>query len=84
MQHYTLTELSQETGVSPRRIRYWIERGLVPRGVNDGADTHRAHRWGVYTYDHVRRILAVRDLLDQNRSIADIRDHFQPLFGGRP
>ena len=86
MEYYTLAELSNETGVPARNIRYWIEQGLVPKGVNANVPTgkKRAGRWGVYTYDHVRRVLAVRDLADQNRSVADMRDFFNPLFGDRP
>lgn len=72
MQRYTLAALSQETGVTERCIRGWIQRGMVPRGDPNG-------RYGAYTYDHVRRILAIRDLKDNNMSNADIRDRFDPI-----
>lgn len=82
MQYYTLDELSYETGIPARRIRFWIEQGLVPKSVNERVPRgkQRSRRWGVYTYDHVRRVLAVAELFENNYSIKDARDHFNPIF----
>lgn len=86
MEYYTLNQLAQETGVSRHRIKSWMDRGIIPRGVNaaNGGKYIRANLQGVYTYQHVRDILTVARLLDENRKLEDIRDYLNPLFGERP
>ena len=71
---FTVEQLSYHTGVSARRIRKWISIGLVPRAK-------RAGRYGGYTHEHIRRVREVMGLVEQNRTLEDMRDYFNPYTG---
>lgn len=53
-----LAELAHEAGVSPRTVRYYIQRGLLPAPDFRGAET-------AYGRDHLLRLNAIRRLQDQ-------------------
>jgi DNA-binding transcriptional MerR regulator len=52
---WKLTELAEEAGVSPRTVRYYVQRGLLPAPPFKGPDT-------VYGEDHLLRLKAIRAL----------------------
>lgn len=50
---FTLEELAEATGMTPRNVRAYQTRGLIPRPTREG-------RRSVYGPDHVRQILAIQ------------------------
>jgi DNA-binding transcriptional MerR regulator len=50
---FTLEELAEATGMTPRNVRAYQTRGLIPRPVREG-------RRSVYGPDHVRQITAIQ------------------------
>jgi DNA-binding transcriptional MerR regulator len=52
---WKLTELAEAAGVSPRTVRYYVQRGLLPAAPFKGPDT-------VYGEDHLLRLKAIRAL----------------------
>jgi hypothetical protein len=52
-QRFTLEELAEATGMTPRNVRAYQTRGLIPRPIREG-------RRSVYGPDHVRQILAIQ------------------------
>ncbi len=52
---WKLAELAAATGVSPRTVRYYVQRGLLSAPPFKGPDT-------VYSEDHLRRLKAIRVL----------------------
>lgn len=55
---YKLDELAERAGVSPRTVRYYVQRGLLPAPVFRGRDT-------AYSEDHLVRLRAIRRLQDR-------------------
>lgn len=53
-----LAELAHAAGVSPRTVRYYIQRGLLPAPDFRGAET-------AYGREHLLRLQAIRRLQDQ-------------------
>jgi DNA-binding transcriptional MerR regulator len=56
---YKLEELATEAGVSPRTVRYYVQRGLLPAPEFRGRDT-------VYDEEHVVRLRAIRRLQERH------------------
>lgn len=52
---WKLTELAEAAGVSPRTVRYYVQRGLLPAPPFKGPDT-------VYGEEHLLRLKAIRAL----------------------
>jgi Ca-activated chloride channel family protein len=52
---WKLTELAEAAGVSPRTVRYYVQRGLLPAPPFRGPDT-------VYGEEHLVRLRAIRVL----------------------
>lgn len=52
---WKLAELAAEAGVTPRTVRYYVQRGLLPAPPFKGPDT-------VYGEEHLRRLKAIRVL----------------------
>ncbi len=52
---WKLAELAEEAGVSPRTVRYYVQRGLLPAPPFKGPDT-------VYGEEHLLRLKAIRVL----------------------
>jgi DNA-binding transcriptional MerR regulator len=61
----TLAELSHETGVPSRTIRFYISRGLVEGPLKAG-------RGALYTPAHADRIRRILELQSQGRTLAEI------------
>lgn len=55
---WKLEELADEAGVSPRTVRYYVQRGLLPAPVFRGRDT-------AYSAEHLVRLRAIRRLQEQ-------------------
>ena len=55
---WKLPDLAEEVGVSPRTVRYYVQRGLLPAPVFRGKDT-------VYGDEHVQRLKAIRRLQEK-------------------
>jgi DNA-binding transcriptional MerR regulator len=76
---YKLEELARDAGVSPRTVRYYVQRGLLPPPLFKGRDT-------VYSTDHLLRLRAIRRLQERflpldaiaveigRRSVDELRD----------
>ena len=62
---YSLMELSEKTGVSPRNIRYYISKNLL-----DGPS--QVGRNAVYTEDHLERIGQIKEMKEQGLSLHEI------------
>jgi DNA-binding transcriptional MerR regulator len=60
-----LAELSEETGIPPRTIRYYIARGLLEGPVVAG-------RGAEYTSEHLERLGAIRELQGRGLTLAEI------------
>ena len=55
---YKLEDLAKLAGVSPRTVRYYVQRGLLPAPTFRGKDT-------AYGDDHLKRLQAIRRLQDR-------------------
>ncbi len=55
---FKLEDLASAAAVSPRTVRYYVQRGLLPAPAFRGRDT-------AYTDDHLLRLRAIRKLQDQ-------------------
>ena len=66
MTDYTLAELVQATGLSPRTIRYYITQGLIQAPGREGRSTR-------YPEPTLARLRLIVELRDRNLSLAQIR-----------
>jgi Ca-activated chloride channel family protein len=57
-QRWKLEELARHAGVSPRTVRYYVQRGLLPPPVFRGRDT-------AYEQEHLIRLHAIRRLQER-------------------
>ena len=70
----TLAELSEESSIPARTIRFYIARGLLDGPVKAG-------RGAVYTAEHVARLEKIKELQAEGRMLAEIA---HDLNGGPP
>src|SRR5690242_6511972 len=56
---YKLEDLARAAGVSPRTVRYYVQRQLLPPPVFRGRDT-------AYSTDHLVRLRAIKRLQDRH------------------
>jgi DNA-binding transcriptional MerR regulator len=61
----TLADLSEESGIPARTIRFYIARGLL-----DGPE--KAGRGAVYTAQHLARIEKIKSLQSEGRMLSEI------------
>src|SRR5262245_22390917 len=71
--YYNINTLAQKTGLTRRTIRYYVQRGLLPRPEGGG----RGH---YYTEEHLARI----ELLQRWRSQGVPLEKMKELFPGAP
>jgi DNA-binding transcriptional MerR regulator len=76
---YSLQDLSSLTGVKPKTLAKWIERGVLPHAVHPSHS--RSNRLATYTPAHIRRIREIQHLRESNRTLLDLRDYFNPEQG---
>ncbi len=75
MADYTLQQLADEAGVTPRTIRYYIAQGLLASpGAGSGAR---------YTDAHLERLRLIRQLQRNHLPLAEIRKQLAGQAGGR-
>jgi DNA-binding transcriptional MerR regulator len=74
---FTIDELAAETGATPRQIRRWIERGVVPRAL-PRAEGYRPTYDRRYTLLHRERIRVAQQIIDRNMTLGDIADYLNP------
>jgi DNA-binding transcriptional MerR regulator len=70
----TLAELSEESGIPARTIRFYIARGLLDGPVKAG-------RGAVYTAEHLARLEKIKAMQAEGRMLAEIA---HDLSGGPP
>src|SRR5712672_2360572 len=70
----TLAELSEESSIPARTIRFYIARGLLDGPVKAG-------RGAVYTAEHLARLEKIKELQAKGRMLAEIA---HDLNGGTP
>ena len=70
----TLGELSEESGIPARTIRFYIARGLLDGPVKAG-------RGAVYTAEHLARLEKIQQLQAEGRMLAEIA---HDVNGGPP
>ena len=56
--HWKLDALARQAGISPRTVRYYVQRGLLPPPVFRGRDT-------AYSEEHLLRLRAIRRLQER-------------------
>lgn len=61
-----LEELAQQAGVSPRTVRYYVQRGLLPAPEFRGRDT-------AYGTEHLLRLRAIKRLQDRHLPLDEIQ-----------
>jgi DNA-binding transcriptional MerR regulator len=71
---WSLAELAEETGLSPRTIRYYISRGLVEGPVVAG-------RGAAYNAGHLAGLKLIRELQSRGAMLAEIG---REVAGGQP
>lgn len=55
-------EVANITGVSPRQIRYWEEKGII-QSVNNNSSSRK------YDYSNIEKIVLIKDFLDQGYTL---------------
>jgi DNA-binding transcriptional MerR regulator len=69
---YTISELADLAGVTPRTIRYYLAQGLLPATGQSGPGTR-------YTSAHLARLRLVRRLQAEHQPLAEIRTRLARL-----
>ncbi len=73
---FGIQELAQKSGVSPRTIRYYVSRGLLP-------GPRRGGRNACYGPEHLERLQAILRWQREGLSLAEIQARLQPASPGR-
>jgi Ca-activated chloride channel family protein len=71
-QEYSIGELADLAGVTPRTIRYYVSIGLLPAPESAGPKTR-------YTDGHLKRLRLIRHLQRQHLPLAEIGQHLASL-----
>ena len=66
-ERFGIAELAELGGVSRRTVRYYVQEGLLPAPLGVGRGHH-------YAREHLERLLEVKALQEQGRSLAEIRE----------
>jgi DNA-binding transcriptional MerR regulator len=69
-----VAELAHLGGVSRRTVRFYVQEGLLPPPLGVGRGRH-------YRPEHLKRLLEVKALQEQGRSLSEIREAVEG--GGR-
>ncbi len=69
---YSLTDLADLVGVTPRTVRYYIAQGLLPAPDKVGPGAR-------YTEGHLDRLRLIRRLQREHLPLAEIRTRLEPL-----
>jgi DNA-binding transcriptional MerR regulator len=71
-QEYTISELAKVAGVTPRTIRYYVARGLLPAPTQSGPGAR-------YAEAHLHRLRLIRKLQAAHLPLAEIRARLERL-----
>jgi DNA-binding transcriptional MerR regulator len=71
-QHYSLTELSQLTELSPRTIRFYMSKDLVDKPLG-------SRKTAYYTDTHLQQLLTVINWQKEGLSLDDIHSQLHSL-----
>ena len=63
---YTISELADLAGVTPRTVRYYLSQGLLPSAGQTGPGTR-------YSESHLARLRVIRGLQSEHLPLAEIR-----------
>lgn len=78
MPDWTIGEIAQRAGVTPRTIRYYVELGLLPPPEGLG-------RSAGYGQEHLERLLLIKQLQANRLSLDEIREQLaSPVPGAAP
>ncbi len=69
---YSLTELADLAGVTPRTVRYYLAQGLLPAVGQSGPGSK-------YDADHLARLRLIRRLQGEHLPLAEIRHRLETL-----
>lgn len=69
---YTLSELADLAGVTPRTVRYYLTQGLLPSVGTSGPGAK-------YDDDHLARLRLIRRLQREHQPLAEIRRQLETL-----
>ncbi|MEI2274367.1 MerR family transcriptional regulator [Sphingobacterium sp. ML3W] len=56
-------EVSQITGIPPRQIRYWEEKGIIISLTEEEGKNRR------YNYENIKKMLLIKELLDEGYTL---------------
>ncbi|MCT3744665.1 MerR family transcriptional regulator [Elizabethkingia anophelis] len=56
-------EVSQITGIPPRQIRYWEEKGIIASLTEEEGKNRR------YNYENIKKMLLIKELLDEGYTL---------------
>ena len=72
---YSLSELAERTGITPRNVRFYIAQGLVPSPITQG-------RTARYTATHLDILRRIKSLKAEGMSLMEIQAQLKqpPLF----
>ena len=56
-------EVSQITGILPRQIRYWEEKGIIVSLTEEEGKNRR------YNYENIKKMLLIKELLDEGYTL---------------
>lgn len=68
---YSIQQLAAHVGVSVETVKYYIKQGAVPHPRGPRCRP-------IYDNSHLRALMRVRALLEENRSVADIAETLAP------
>ena len=71
---YTIGELAEAAGVTPRTVRYYTAEGLLPAPDTRG-------RYALYTIDHLARLRLIARLKDAYLPLSEIKARMEQLDG---
>jgi len=63
---YSLQELAEKTGISPRTVRFYISKDLLPSPIRAGRDA-------AYNQTHIERLEAIRLYKEKGYTLNEIR-----------
>ncbi len=69
---FLIQDLAEETGVSPRTIRYYQQEGLLPEPDNRG-------KFAYYNQDHLKRLILIQELKKNFLPLKEIRERLNSL-----
>lgn len=56
-------EVSQITGIPPRQIRYWEEKGIIISLTEEEGKNRR------YNYENIKKMLLIKELMDEGYTL---------------